>query len=268
MSESAPADHGLPGYGWTLKKLGWWLEDYFHRKISRSTLYRLVTGAGLSWKKCKKVLKKANALKRQGYMECFAELYEQACAGTITLLYVDESHFHRDLDLGYTWAPVGQPAYRLSVCAPLAERINWYGAYDFSSGRCFIWNEGNCCAEHTVIFLQRVLEWLGPDVPPVVIIWDGAPVHRARLVQEAAARLAIQLVPLPSYSPDLNPIEGLWKWMREEVTQLHAYDSTRQLFDACITFIARINLDPSALINRLWPKFDLDPDYEKLLLST
>ncbi|MCB0198496.1 MAG: transposase [Anaerolineae bacterium] len=27
------------------------------------------------------------------------------------------------------------------------------------------------------------------------------------------------MMPLPGYSPDLNPIEGLWKWMREEVTQ-------------------------------------------------
>ena len=32
-------------------------------------------------------------------------------------------------------------------------------------------------------------------------------------------------------------------------------------------FIDRINLDPEAIITRLWPKFDLDPDYEKVLIS-
>ena len=62
----------------------------------------------------------------------------------IRLLYIDEAHLHRDMDLGYTWAPEGKPAWRLSGCASLAERINWYGAYDFSCGQCFIWNEGSC----------------------------------------------------------------------------------------------------------------------------
>lgn len=41
----------------------------------------------------------------------------------------------------------------------------------------------------------------------------------------------------------------------------------RAVFDACQAFIARINLDPEALITRLWPKFELDPEYEKLLVS-
>ena len=53
-----------------------------------------------------------------------------------------KAHLHRDMDLGYTWAPEGKPAWRLSGCASLAERINWYGAYDFSCGQCFICNEG------------------------------------------------------------------------------------------------------------------------------
>jgi hypothetical protein len=52
------------------------------------------------------------------------------------------------------------------------------------------------------------------------------------------------LVLLPGYSPDLNPIECLWKWMREEVTQNHCYNTMRELFDACKSFIGRINLDP------------------------
>jgi len=40
-----------------------------------------------------------------------------------------------------------------------------------------------------------------------------------------------------------------------------------QLEQACFDFIDRINLDPEAIIFRLWPKFELDPAYEKVLLS-
>jgi transposase len=101
----------------------------------------------------------------------------------------------------------------------------------------------------------------------VIIIWDGAPWHRAHLVRDTAAELGFTLLPLPAYSPDLNPIEGLWKWMREEVTRNHCYHTMRELFDACKAFIARINTDPQAIISRLWPKFELDPEFEKLLVS-
>ena len=154
----------------------------------------------------------------------------QVCQEEIRLIYIDESHFHRDMDLGYTWAATGEPAWRSSDCPPLQDRINWYGAYDFSQGQCFIWNEGSCNGQHTVQFLQHLAAWLGDGTCPVVIIWDGAPCHKAQIVQAAAAELGFTLLPLPGYSPDLNPIEGLWKWMREEVTQNHCYPTLRDLF--------------------------------------
>ena len=78
----------------------------------------------------------------------------------------------------------------------------------------------------------------------------------------------MQVIQLPGYSPDLNPIEGLWKWMREEVTQHFCHPSLQDLFTDCLAFIARINRNPDAMVSRLWPKFDLDPDFEKLLLPT
>ena len=72
---------------------------------------------------------------------------------------------------------------------------------------------------------------------------------------------------VPGCSPDLNPIEGLWKWMREEVTQYHSYPTMRDLFQACKDFIDRVNLDSNALVKRLWPKLELDPEHEKLSIS-
>ncbi|MCZ7567373.1 MAG: transposase [Ardenticatenaceae bacterium] len=110
---------------------------------------------------------------------------------------MDEAHFHRDLDLGYTWAERGQVAYRLSAGAALADRINWYGAYDCTHGRGFLWNEGACTAEHPAQFLRRLVEWIGPTTRRIVLIGDGAPCHRASIAQATVAELGIELVPLP-----------------------------------------------------------------------
>lgn len=267
VKETEPAAHDLPGYSWSLKKVRRWVKQVFRCTVSRSALRILLKQNGLSWKKCQKVLKKASPEKRAAFIEAFQKIFAQVCQEEMRLIYIDESHFHRDMDLGYTWATTGKPAWRLSDCPPLSERINWYGAYDFSQAQCFIWNEGSCNKEHTVKFLHHLAEWLRPLSSPVMIIWDGAPWHRAKLVQQAAADLGFILHPLPGYSPDLNPIEGLWKWMRQEVTFNHCHLTMRQLFDACKAFIERLNAAPDQILSRLWPKFQLDPDFEKLLLS-
>ena len=62
------------------------------------------------------------------------------------------------------------------------------------------------------------LEHLLREVPGrMVIIWDGAPIHRSRVIQQFLARGAAQrlhLERLPAYAPELNPGEGLWQQLK------------------------------------------------------
>jgi hypothetical protein len=51
----------------------------------------------------------------------------------------------------------------------------------------------------------------------------------------------------------------------EEVTRGHCHDSVAELMAAAQAFIERVNGDPVALVNRLWPKFELDPEFEEKL---
>jgi transposase len=259
----------LPGYGWTLKKLRRWVEQKLDRRVSRTTLRTLLKQAGLSWKKCKKALGKANPKKRAEFVAEFQAWFEQVCQGQVRLIYIDEVHLHQDLALGYRWSAVGEADWVASHCPPLKNRLNWYGAYDFSHGQCLIWRQASCDSQSTVAFLQHLaLKWSSHPAQQTVIIWDGAAWHsKAAIVRQQAEALGFTLIQLPGYSPDLNPIEGLWKWMREELTQHHCYKYLYQLERACFDFIDRINLNPEAIITRLWPKFELDPDYEKLLFS-
>ena len=66
---------------------------------------------------------------------------------------------------------------------------------------------------HSELFLQQ----LGAREPDAthVVIWDGAGFHP----QDGAQGLPdnVRLLPLPSYSPDLNPIEGLWDQLKDHL---------------------------------------------------
>jgi len=269
VRQDRPLDYQLPGYGWTLKKLRHWVGEKLQCSVSRTTLRTLLRDAGLSWKKSKKVLAKAKPEQRAEFVKKFQTWFEQGCQAQLRLIYVDEAHIHQDMASGYRWSACGEADWVASHCPSLKNRLNWYGAYDFSKGQCLIWHQDTCDSVTTVSFLKHLAQQWPPDpLQQTLIIWDGAPWHsRAACVRQAAETLGFTLIQLPPYSPDLNPIEGLWKWMREDLTQHHCYQYLYQLEYACLAFIDRINLDPDAIITRLWPKFDLDPEYEKLLFS-
>lgn len=266
MTGSAPDEHGLPGRLWNVQKIRAVVATVFLVTCARSTLWNYLTRIGLAWLKTKKLLAKARTARRATYLDLLRELYRDMVAGRRTLVYVDEAHIHQDLDAGYGWAPKGERFCIPSTSPGLSAKINWYGAYDFTNGRAFLWSYAKCTGEATVDFLKRIVSW-SADLPRVTVIWDGASVHRAKIARAEATRLGLEVVFLPGYSPDLNPIEGLWKWLRESVTQGFCHPTLRSLFDSTLAFITTINRDPEAMISRLWPKFDLVPAEEKLRVS-
>jgi hypothetical protein len=82
------------------------------------------------------------------------------------------------------------------------------------------------------------------------------------------ASLGIKLAPLPGYSPDLMPVEALWRWLREDVTCHHCHATTDDLTRRGAAFEAQLNQDPCAVADRLWVKDHLNPDEEKLRFSS
>ena len=105
------------------------------------------------------------------------------------------------------------------------------------------------------------------ELEPLILLWDGAPYHRAQAVHEAATALQIELVPLPGYSPDFMPVEALWRWLREDVTYHHCHATAEDLIRRVAAFEADVNADPCAVADRLWVKDHLDPEEEKLRFS-
>ena len=102
---------------------------------------------------------------------------------------------------------------------------------------------------------------------PLIVLWDGAPYHRAKAVREVARTLDITLMPRPGYSPDLMAVEALWRWLREDVTYHHSHASAEDLTRRVAAFEAGLNRDPLGVADRLWVKDHLHPDDEKRRFS-
>ncbi len=82
-------------------------------------------------------------------------------------------------------------------------------------GRIFMqMQERAYCAEEVIAFLRLLLR----KIPgKLLVIWDGAPIHRAKVIKEflaAGAAKRLHLERLPGYAPDLNPQEGVWNLLK------------------------------------------------------
>jgi transposase len=64
----------------------------------------------------------------------------------------------------------------------------------------------------------RFLNHLLRQIPgKLLVIWDGAPIHRSKVVKTFLAEGGAErlwLEQLPAYAPDLNPVEGIWRYLK------------------------------------------------------
>ena len=234
----------------------------FDRACCRETVRAALHRLGLSWKKARKLLGRANREQREAFVKGIQPLLAAAQRDRHMLVYLDEAHIHQDVDLGHGWGERGKRFHVASTSPGLAARVSFYGLYLFNEGQVRVWSYPRANGEHTMDVLRRLRTEFPGD--PLVLIWDGAPYHRAKAVWAEAASLGITLVPLPGYSPDLMPVEALWRWLREDITYHHCHATTDDLIRRVAAFEARVNQDPCTVADRLWVKDRLDPDEEKL----
>lgn len=85
------------------------------------------------------------------------------------------------------------------------------------------------------------------------MVLDNARIHHAKLIQPFLEKIKdrLQLAFLPPYSPNLNPIEALWKWLKNAVIYNVFYKSVYEIRRAVQQFIQYINLHSIEVIDRL-----------------
>ena len=114
--------------------------------------------------------------------------------------------------------PIAQTASRT--------RVNVMGAIELTSMNIVSCRPEYVNAETTVAFFDQ-LKAAYPCAPSIHIILDQSGYHRSVLVREQTLKRNIVLHYLPPYSPNLNPIERLWKVMNEEVRNNVFFESAK-----------------------------------------
>jgi len=173
-------------------------------------LCELLDALGFSFQKARFVSDHLDEAARQHWLtETWPQIRRVAQAKRAMILFGDEASFAQWGSLSYTWAPKGQqPTVKTS-----GKRKGYkvFGLIDFFSGRLF-W-KGQTDRFNTESYMAFLEEVLTQTQQHLLLIQDGARYHTSKAMQDFFAAHADRLTryQLPSYSPDFNPIEYLWR---------------------------------------------------------
>lgn len=226
------------------------IQDLIRREFGKTYnvhyLSTLLKNLGFSYQKARFVSDHHDPDKRKEWCEVtWPAIVAEARRRKALLLFADEASFAQWGSLGYTWAPRGEQPTVKTTGKRKGYKV--MGMIDYFSGRLFFQGSTErLTAARYCAFLGRIL---AQTELPVMVIHDGARYHTAAAVTEFVAKHAARLSvhPLPSYSPDYNPIEHLWRNVKRDKTHNRYFPTFESLVEAVEAGLRTFQLDPLAV---------------------
>jgi transposase len=212
--------HGAEAYGfrgdvWTCPRVGMVLAEEFGVCYSRSQVSRLLRNK-LGWTPQMPLVKAIQADPAaidHWRSEAWPEVKRRANQERRRLVFIDESGFYLLPEVVRTYAPKG--------CRPVQrewqthDHLSVMGALTPEGKIYTLVRQDSLHGLETVEFLFHLLRVVGG---PLLIVWDNSPIHRSQEVREFLAgggARCVHIELLPTYAPELNPVEWLWGHCKE-----------------------------------------------------
>jgi transposase len=240
-----------------------WIEETFGVPYTPSGVKDLLHRHGVSYHKVTGFLWKAKPQKQREFVEKYHRqrgAAQRPAARRTRFYFVDACHPIWGLDLVYScWLLVGQRF--LVGMGSGRKRLNVLGAYcpDDHEYLDLRLTRDNINGEQFVNLL-RLLRERHPEVERFVLYVDGARYFKAPVVKEWLRRHPeFHLEPLPAYSPNLNLIERLWKFLRKKA--LSRWHKTFEAMQAAVSAVLDHLSDYRSELDTLMAEnFDIVPE--------
>ena len=230
MIEDGPEKAGYVGNCWRSPMIQTLIFEQFEVFYSVHYISALLKNMGFSYQKAKFVSDHLNEEKREQWLAItWPEILALAKKNNAYLLFGDEASFPQWGTLSYTWARRGQQPTIKTAGKRKGYKV--FGLIDYFTGRFFYkCQEARLTSATYMAYLEEVL---AKTRKHIIIIQDGARYHTSKAMKKffAKHKKRMTVFELPSYSPDYNPIEMLWKKVKQKGTHLHYFPTFESLKD-------------------------------------
>ena len=185
-----------------------------------------------SYKQPKKVPAKMNAYKQESFVAYYEKLKKNTPEAE-PILFIDGVHPTMATKVTHGWIRTGKE--KLISATASRTRLNLLGFLNLSSMHVGVQDYKTLNEDSMILFLRHIRK-LYPKATKIHIILDQGPYNTSKKVKEAAKEYGIILHYLPTYSPNLNPIERVWKVMNEYARNNRFFRSAKEFRSAIFDF--------------------------------
>lgn len=218
---------------------------------------KLLHRLGFTYKKPKIIPGKADRVKQEAFIKTYEET--KARLGSNDRMYfADATHPQHNTKPSYGWILKGKANDKMVKTNSGRERLNLNGVLNFKDKTAIVLEEETINQEATI----RLLEAIGEKQKrgKVYVVLDNAKHHHAKRVKNwVLNHPRFKLLFLPSYSPNLNIIERLWKFFHQKITWNRYFETFGEFKSATLTFFKNLKQHDTELTSLLTDNFQLLP---------
>ena len=206
-------------------------------RLSPARVKAFMKRIGMKYRKIGHIPAKADPQKQAQWLKDTVEPYiVKAQQGLCHLFFMDATHFVLNVFVCSLWSFV-----RVFVKAPAGrQRLNVLGAVHAISKEVeFLTNITSINAQVVADFLRQLADKYS-DLP-IIIVLDNARYQHCQFIKDLSKSLSITLLFLPSYSPNLNIIERLWKFIKKKALYAQYYESFEDFKQGIISTLIKVN---------------------------
>ena len=237
----------------TVERIVDYVKQTYQVSYSISGMRHLLHRLKFVYKKAKAVPGKANAKLQRAYLALLEKVLAEKGEHDAHY-YLDGVHPQHNTQLAYGWVKKGQD--KLVKSNSGRQRINLNGALNAETLEVVIRTDDTINAQST-LKLFEALEKKHPEANTIFITLDNARYYKNKLVSTYLETSKIKLFFLPSYSPNLNLIERLWKFMRKTILYNQYYEKFGEFKTAVIRFFDDILQHQTKLTTLLTHNFQI-----------
>lgn len=248
MLHQSPREFGINRARWRLQDVGRalaWLNEY-----SDAGIYKVLKRLGFSRKRALNFIRSPDPAYREKW-QAILRAYMEAVSHPeeVVMLFSDELTYYRQPSLA--------PAYHArGKTQPLAIQVAGYNTktrlvavLNALTGQVTYLQKSKIGIEALVTFYAQVRATY-PNAKKIYLVQDNWPVHLLAAPMQALHDNHITLLLLPTYASWLNPIEKLWRWLKQEVLHLHRFaDCLNSLRQLVLDFLDQFKSGSEALLH-------------------
>jgi len=234
-----------------VKEICAYVQSELALKYTQSGMTKWLKANGFRYKKPHGIPAKADKTKQEAFVEYYEKLKCNLPKDEV-IYFLDASHPQHQTKLACGWIEKGvRKPEKMTACQ---KRVNLIAGINLANHHVEYAEAKWINGESIEAFLKQLIS-AQPTAKKIHIVWDNAGYHRSQAIRDFVETTNIELHFLPPYSPNLNPIERLWKIMHENVTYNRYYPKFSDFTEGILKFFENIELHKNTMLSRITDNF-------------